>query len=212
MENFLNEIEIQKESKVYTPESLAWDLLVGDVDPEKRGLDETIEFFSQNNNDDKISKSDSMVDKYQILITIFMELLFGLAKLNFYAELEKSGGDVNKKFIPKYKKFNFETYFSLIEDKMSVLGFICNLDIENPENLTEESKEDLIKMINDRYCRIILRYNDNDDYFKENDVPEDVYYHMIINGLNKKQFKKLNEIYSIINLNGKVYKISFNKL
>jgi hypothetical protein len=212
MEEFLNEIETHKESKIYTPEGLAWDLLIGDVDPEKRGLDETIEFFSHNNNDENVSKSDTLADKYQILITIFMELLFGMAKLNFYAELEKNGGDIEKKFIPKYKNFNFETYVSLIEDKISLLGFMCNVDIEDPENLTEESKKEIVKMINDRYCRIVLRYNDKDDYFEENDVPEDVYYHMIINGLNKKQFKNLNEIYSIINLNGKVYKISFSKL
>lgn len=211
MNDFFDEIEAQKESKIYTPESLAWDLLVGNIDPEKRGLDETIEFFSKNC-DNKVSKSESLSDKYQILITLFMELLFGLAKLNFYAELEKNKGDINKKFIPKYKKFDLETYVSLIEDKMALLGFICHVDSENPEDLSDESKKDLVKMINDRYCRVVLRYNDKDEYFEENDVPEDTYYHMIINGLNKKEFKNLNEIYSIINLNNKVYKISFAKL
>lgn len=205
MEELFNEIESRKESKIYTPESLAWDLLVGDIDPDTRGIDEFV-----NNGD--VTESDKLTDKYQILITIFMELLFGIAKLNFYAELEKNGGNINKKFIPKYKKFDLNSYVETIDEKMQQLGFFARVDEQEPENLSEESKQDLINMINDRYCRVVLRYNDKEDYFDNNDVPEDVYYHMILNGLNKKAFTKLEDIFSIINLNGKVYKISFAKV
>jgi len=73
-----------------------------------------------------------------------------------------------------------------------------------------------------KYCKnkfvsnVMLRkdytYEEIDEYFEENDVPEDIYYHMILNGLNKKTYNKLNEIYSIINLNDKVFKINFSKI
>lgn len=205
MEKLFDEIQSRKESKIYTPETLAWDLLVGEIDSDTKGIDEFV-------NDGDVIKSELYTDRYQILITIFMELLFGIAKLDYYANLEKNGNDITQKFIPNYKKFDLNSYVKTIEEKMEKLGFIVYVDEADPENLTQESKDELIQMINDRYCRVVLRYNDKDEYFEVNDVPEDVYYHMILNGLNKKEFKKLDDIFSIINLNGKVYKVSFVKI
>ncbi len=204
MENLFNEIEIQKELKCYTPESLAWDLLVGEIDKEKQG--KLLEFSDDDNKNPSVN--DVLTFRYEILITIFMELLFDMAKLNFYAD-EKNE---NKNFIPKYKNFNIDAYVSVIQEKFEILGFLLHVDVENQIGLTDFEKEDLVKIINDRYCRVILRYNDKDEYFENNDVSENLYYHMKLNGLNNKKYKKMSDIYSVIILNEKIYKIYFDKL
>jgi hypothetical protein len=209
MENLVEEIE-SRDTKFYTPESIAWDLLVGeskDIDPEKKG--KLICFIENENkegnkeeNKEELTNSDLLTYNYEILITIFMELLFNMAKLNFYFENE------NNDFIPDYKKFNIDAFFSLIQDKFKILGFMAFVDSEKMEG----DKEWLIDLINQRYCRVVLRYHDDDEHFEINNVSKDVYYHMKLNGLNKKKYKKLGEIYSVVFLNDNVYKIYFEQI
>jgi hypothetical protein len=203
MESLIEEIESQ-DSKMYTPESIAWDLLVGEsIDPEKRGKLIGFGPLEKEKENQELSKSDIFTYKYEILITIFMELLFNMAKLNHFAENEE-----NAKFIPDYKKFNIDAFFSLIQDKFKILGFLAFVDSERMEG----DKEWLVSLVNERYCRVVLRYYDDDDHFEINNVAEDIYYHMKLNGLNKMKYKKLKEIYSVIFLNDKVYKIYFDEM
>jgi hypothetical protein len=216
MESWVDNFESQKEDKVYTPESLAWDLLFGEIDSDKKGLDQMIEF--DNNNNDKTTKSDMLKDKYQILITIFMEMIFDLAKMDYYDSLEKNNKK-SIKFIPKYKKMSLDAYISEIEEIFSEkLGFIATANIEDLTQMDDTDTQLYVDMMNKRYCRIALKYDNEDDdkVFEENDVPDDVYYHFRLNELIKKkykiEYKKLDEIYSVFNLNDKVYRIHFSKL
>jgi hypothetical protein len=203
MESLIEEIE-SHDSKIYTPESIAWDLLVGEsIDIEKRGKLIGFGPLEKEKENPELSKSDILTYRYEILITIFMELLFNMAKLNHFAE-----SDNNAKFIPDYKKFNMDTFFSLIQDKFKILGFLAFVDSEKMEG----DQKWLISLVNERYCRVVLRYYDDDSNFEINNVSEDIYYHMKLNGLNKMKYKKLKEIYSVIFLNDKVYKIYFDEI
>jgi hypothetical protein len=132
--------------------------------------------------------------------------LFNMAKLNFY--VENPNNNSAKNFIPDYKKFNIDAFFSLIQDKFKILGFIAHVNAEKMEG----DKEWLIDLVNNRYCRVVLRYYDDDEHFEINNVSKDIYYHMKLNGLNKMNYRKINEIYSVIFLNDKVYKIYFDEI
>jgi hypothetical protein len=199
MENLMEEIESYKDSKLYTPESIAWDLLVGNIDKEKRGC-----LFEYGENEG-LTKSEKITFRYEILITIFMELLFDIAKLNFYSNYTEN---TNKKFIPDYNNFKMDTIFSVIKEKFAILGFELYMDSENMNSFSSD-KEGLKVLVDNRYCRVVLRYYDDDSHFDDNEVSDSVYYHMKLNGLNKKKYKDLLEVYSVIFLNEKVYRISF---
>jgi hypothetical protein len=209
MENLINEIEncIEnfEDSTECTPESIAWDLLVGDIDSEKKG--KLIGFCDR---DKANNNSDLLTYRYEMLITIFMEMIFNIAKLNFYSENITSSENI--KFLPDYEKINPEVIFPLIQEKFKILGISVFIDSENMEVENDEDKENIIKLVNDRYCRVILRYYDNDEYFNNNNIEDDIYYHMKLNGLNKSEYKKIREIYSVIFLNSKIYKIYFDEI
>lgn len=171
--------------KTYTPESIAWELLVGDIETNTKG---------------KIYTPDNDITcNYEILITIFMELLFNIAKIDFYSEK----GNVN--FVPDYSEKNLKTLFSIVDNKLYALGYTV---IVKEYNLNDgEMCKDIKDVIENRYCRVLLRNYDKDDIF--NNIPENIYYHMKLNGLNKQKYNKLIEIYSLIFLNDKIYKINF---
>jgi hypothetical protein len=202
MQDLFDEIELQRESKNYTPESIAWELLVGEIDKEKQGK---LMAFSEDSADNA-TKHDKLTFEYEILITIFMELLFNISKLNYFSE----NNDKNE-FIPNYKSFNFDPIFEIIDEKMKLLGYKAYVESEDIDDFVSD-KDALKHLVDNRYCRIVLRYYDNEDIFDENDVSKDTFYHMKINGLNKKKYKMLLEIYSIIFLNGKVYRINFDQI
>jgi hypothetical protein len=178
----------------HSPEKIAWGLLVNNIDDSIQGID-TFPYEKD--------FGDQHAFIFEILITIFMELLFGMAKLDC---LEKT-----EKYIPNYKTLPIDALLSVISDKMLILKYIVHVDEYDKSEFIDDKKK--FKELSDkRYCRVLLRYYDNDDFFRK-EISDDLYYHMKLNGLvSEKKYKKLSDVYSIIMLNEKIYVISFAKL
>lgn len=198
MEKLVDQMEECHDSKVYTPESIAWELLVGEVDEEKKG---SLLNYSM---DDGIE--DPITFTYEILITVFMELLFNIAKLNSY-----NNNDDDTEFIPDYDKFDMNSFCAVIGDKLNLLGYSLLVQDDEIADFADD-KEHLKEIIDGRYCRVVLRYHDNDTHFEDNNVSDDIFYHMKLNGLSDVKYEKLKDVYSVVFLNGKIYRISFEKL
>jgi len=186
---------IYSQANVYTPERIAWHLLVGEVDESLKGM----EILSV---DKDIGNAHTFV--FEILITIFMELLFNLSKLSHYSTHDKE----NDKFVPDYTKLQIDALLSVVVDKMMLLNFIARVDTHEK---TEIEPSEFKSLAEGRYCRVVLRYHDEDPFFNQN-VSDDLYYHMKLNGLlDDKKYKKLENVYSLIILD-KIYAVSFTKI
>ena len=140
MENLLEEVKMQRTDDFYTPESLAWDLLVGNTDNTK--VEKLLDYsYERVDNKKKIASQEKLTFRFEILLTIFMEILFDLAKLNCYGE----NNEGSLKFEPKYEKFNIDAYIDLIEDKFKILGFCVFINKEKKEQENEERIRNIIK-------------------------------------------------------------------
>lgn len=185
--------ELISKASEYSPEIIAWQLLFGDIDKN----DENIFAVIPPDNEDC-----DVTFLYEILITIFMEMIFNLAKT-----MEGNFDD----YVPDYDNFDFDLFCDTINDKFSMLKYLPSIK-KNDLSDYSENKDELKKIYDDRYCRVVLRYNDSDDHFENNNVDDEVYYHMKLNGLNNKEYKSISDVYSIVFLNEKIYRISFNKI
>ena len=96
--------EENNEDELYTPEKSAWHLLYGNIDEAQKGFD-AYSVCSDNEN--------RFTFLFEILLTIFMELLFNIAKANQFCE--------NDNFIPNYINFNMDAFISIILDKFMLL-------------------------------------------------------------------------------------------
>lgn len=189
------------DTDLYTPERLAWQLLYGNIDDAKKGFD-AYSVCPDNEN--------QFTFLFEILFTIFMELLFNIAKISFYSEHEN-----NQKFIPDYEKFNMEIFLSIISDKFALLSYLVNIRTYTNDDFIGNYDLEYRNLVDNRYCRVILKYYYNNSDSDNNiftHMDDNLYYHMHINALvNSNKFKKIEEVYAIIMLNYKFYKISFVK-
>jgi hypothetical protein len=201
MNYLIEEANLKRCDDFYTPESLAWDLLVGNIDNEKVG--KMLSYSTDKN--EKNDENNKLTFQFEILITIFMELLFNIAKLDYYGE----DNEDSKKFIPQYDKFDINLYKNVIEEKFKIFGYCVNINSEKLEKFSQD-KEGFKFLIDNRYCRILLRGNEVNDDFKN--FSDETYYHMVINGLNKNKYKKMEQIYSVFFMNDSVFSVNFIEL
>jgi hypothetical protein len=182
----------------YSPEQIALLLALDQFDNAKTGIDT---FTPEKDTGNPYSYI------FEILMTIFMELLFVIAK----ADHDGNNDNKNKKFTPKYDNLKIDALTSIVTDKMIWLGYIAHVKSYEKEDLVDD-KEQFDNLCNkNRYCLVLLKDYHNHAVFKTKQA-ESRYYHMVLNkNIYKKKFKKLNDIYAIIDLNDKLYKISFVK-
>jgi hypothetical protein len=194
--NKLVEDNENRPDEYYTPQNLAWKLLMDDLDEELTGV-------LQANSPDFQWEEDPSSFLFEILITIFMEMIFDMAIIMNSSENEFNNCD--KEFKPDMKKFNIDDFLPKLKEKFERVSILINIEKHKRTNSDEFLKE----IIDDRYCRVILRYYHEDKkLFRKYNVPDDLHYHMILNG-NYKKKNKLDDIYAIIILNDFVYQISF---
>lgn len=171
----------------YTPEKIARELLIGKFDDSQR----SIEILSAEKDD-----GNPYTFIFEILITIFMEIIFSLAKLDFHSKNE------GVKFIPNYQELQLDELISMASDKLEHLKYITRVETYERSDLDcEEFKE----LADKRYCRVVLRYYENDPLFETSDD----LYHIKLNAFaDETKYKKLENVYCLIMLD-KIYVIRF---
>ena len=194
--NKLVENDENRPDEFYTPENLAWKLLMDNIDEELTGV-------LQANSQDFQKEDDPSSFLFEILITIFMEMIFDIAIIMNASENESNNSD--EEFNPDMKNFDIDDFLPKLKEKFERVSILLNIEKHKRIN-TDENLRDII---DNRYCRVILRYYHEDKkLFRKYQVPSELHYHMILNG-NYIKKPKLENIYAIIMLNDYVYQISF---
>lgn len=192
----LDELDNCSES-AYTPELFALKMLVND---DKRDvLSAQLQTFT----DTYDTEEDPSSFFFEIILTIFMELIFDTMMLNHYATSQDD-------FVPDFKKNKISDVLKILKHKFNELYLMLFVEMidDVPDN-----KDYIEKIEADRYCKVLLRHNPKDhSYFMlyNDTIDEDKDYHMSINKKFKKT-DKLNKIHATCFLHGIIYKIYFDK-
>lgn len=196
------------DDRYVTPESLAWDLVMGDELDDFTGIMQGL--VDDSNNSYRADRYDKLADEFQILITIYMEMIFNVLKSNFMGELLDENGDILdgveleselERYKPDFRKYNlddmtimFRNLFAKIRYFLSVrdLTEICASD---PNDFGSESKY---------YCKILLqddRRAFTKNYFeKATHIPDGKRYTFMLRADDKPHQKKLEDFYAVVYL------------
>jgi hypothetical protein len=178
------------EDNTFTPEELAWRLI----------LDENI------NSAPLIAYSDENSKEivFEILITIYIEMIFNYYKLKY---LENQGvedlDDNFDNFNMDLNQININDLTNIFCEKFTKLKFILNV--------SELSREEFENTKKNRYCTVLLKDLESDKNFFELNkeyFDSDKRYHFILNNLYKSK-EELRDVFCTFRINNKYFKINF---
>jgi hypothetical protein len=232
MDDFLNYHSNDLVESV-TIESLAWKLLLDeDVKDYVNVLlpfvtnDEPIE-ESNNNLTFSNAKYYEYVDQFQILIAIYLEMVFGLLKINHVATYLNENGemtenaDIEKTFKPDMSRFKIDDMLVFFRErlkKIRILLFVHEIvDTKEPNNASESDDDSDVKHIScsDYYCKILLRDSpEGKKFFWQNrdKLDPDKPYMFALRYDNEKKQRLLSDFYAICELPNMKVKISFSPI
>ena len=176
----------------YTPEALAWKLLMDDAITTSNLM-----ILSDENNKEIV---------FEILLTIYLEMVFGHYKMqylesNCYDDNVDNYDVIYDNFKLDISKVNLFTLTNIFASKFNKLNFILNV-----REITRE-EYDINKK--NRYCTILLKDLQFDaTYFlmNENHLDPEKRYHFVLNSLYTKQENiDLREIYCTVIINNICY-------
>jgi hypothetical protein len=222
MENFFNQPDDIE--NIVTPESLAWKLLMDDDVENYAGI--LLPFVSEDNtaDSDKTKEKqfnvryDSLSDQFQILITVYMEMVFSMLKINHVGSYIDENGNIDESidleatFKPDLINFTVDGMIDIFREKLKKIRiFLSVLGIyDSKENLPKDYGSS-----SDYFCRIILRDStEGKAYFKANKnwLDPEKRYTFVMRNNNKKNQKKLDDFYAVCTLPNIKVKISFSKI
>ena len=183
------------DNDVYTPEELAWQLIMDEnISPR------TLMAFSDEN---------SKEITFEILVTIYLEMIFDYYKLKYLETTTDQDDDI----INAYDNFkldltnvNVDMLTNIFFEKFKKLRII--LSVRDMSQIEYENTKKI------RYCTVLLKDSPHDStYFMMNEkyLDPNKSYHFVLNSLYERK-ENLRDIICTININGKYFKISFNTL
>jgi hypothetical protein len=179
----------------YTPESIAWKIYQDDDD---KPLSSQILGFGPE------GESDYLLYKYEMLLSIFLEMLIHIMKM----DILEVNSDINEDddIEPSFEEFDMDHYYPIIKNKFKKISYLVS--VNTYDNF--DDKEYLLEIIKNRYSRIILRNNPEDTHYF--DQIHSIDYYDFIPSEGYKQQNKLKNIFSILILNKKVYTFYFDSI
>jgi hypothetical protein len=202
VDEYIGSIEYDDDD--YTPESMAWKLLIAE-DTVNNGI---MQFY---NNGNDIDDRKSFI--FEILITMYFEMLFNWHKLLFYMNLEDTVNSNNNINVNTTYEQNFNVDNLTIDDltepfktKFHKINILLNVSIISDNYYTYLNEY--------KYCSVMLRFiESNKQYFEinKNNIDEDKQYHFILNSKYKHK-TDIRDIFCLVNLGNKKLKINFNNI
>jgi hypothetical protein len=190
-----------------TMESIAWKMLMGDISDKDS---KQVKFFIQDDSplEPENMFYDSLSGEFQILITIYMEMIFySLWMENVSKNMDENGDIDNKKlesdFIPDFSEYSIDVMKSIFKNQFEKIGYIVfareahEFDMEN------------------YYCNIILEdTQEGKKYFRKNRkiIPDGKKYTFTIRTDHNKNQKKLIDFFAICKLPHTAVKIYFSRI
>lgn len=182
----------------YSPEELAWKLI----------MDENI---NDNNVIMTFADENSKETMFEILVTIYIEMLFDYYKIQYlentlYLDKKKEENIICDEFENlefDLNNINLELLTNIFTEKFKKIKFILNI--------YEISCEHYEYIKKNRYCTILLKDSEYDStYFLINEAHLDPEkrYHFVLNSLYIP-VTELRDIFCTVKINDKYFKISF---
>jgi len=182
----------------YSPEELAWKLI----------MDENI---NDNNVIMTFADENSKETMFEILVTIYIEMLFDYYKIQYlentlYLDKKKEENIICDEFENlefDLNNVNLELLTNIFTEKFKKIKFILNI--------YEISCEHYEYIKKNRYCTILLKDSEYDStYFLINEAHLDPEkrYHFVLNSLYIP-VTELRDIFCTVKINDKYFKISF---
>lgn len=159
-----------------------------------------------------------LAELFEILITLYMELVFGLLKIyHINANLDENGDipnniDLDKTFNPDLSKFKVNDLIGLFREKLKKIRIFLSVhEISD----TDMSNTKDFGYYAEYYCKILFKNTPEGKthYWLNRNRHDPTKYYMfaIRNDQNKKQ-KKLNDFYAVCALPNIKVKISFSPI
>lgn len=215
MEEFLNPHDDGE--NIMTPEALAWKLLMDDDAEDYAGVVLPSVSGGHIDNGENVLY-DTLADQFQILITIYMELVFGLLKINHVSKYINEDGNVDENvdfdatFSPDVSELSADGMLDFFREKfkkvrvfLSVRG-IYDANEDEPKNYGSSSEY---------YCRVILKNTpEGQTYFTSNKdwLDPEKYYTFVIRDDKKRKQKQLSDFYAVCTLSNMKIRISFSPI
>ena len=194
LDDFINQ---HSDNDTYTPESIAWRLLVDD-DFVKTENGQLLGFLQEGQINDKL---EATTIGFEILITIYMEMVINWYKLLYIMETSDDKG-----FKLDLTNVTIDDLLNPFKEKIQTLGYILSITEFKNLQIYDEFKKKC-------YCRIALRGLPEDNGFFETqkkNISSDKLYHFILNS-NYKETTEIRNIFAVIKINNVGYKINFVK-
>jgi len=201
---------------IMTPEALAWRLLMDDDVEDYAGV--LLPSVSGGHIDDGENLLyDTLADQFQILITIYMEMIFGLLKIDHVSSFIKDGIvdeniDFDATFSPNVSELTadgmldyFREKFKKVRVFLSVRG-VYDSNEDEPKNYGSSSEY---------YCRIILKNtSEGKTYFNNNKdwIDPEKHYTFVIRDDKKRRHRQLSDFYAVCTLSNMKIRISFSPI
>ena len=215
MEDFLCQDSV--DGGAVTPEGLAWRLLMGDDIKDFSGM---MQMFVE---DDKNHLTQDhtfnlLNDQFQILITVYMEMVYGILKINHATQMFDKYGNVDEQaldatFIPDLSQFTISDMLLLFKERFKKINIFLSIS-----EITDTDQTNYLDFgfYKDYFCRIILKDTEyGARYFEQhkNRLNPKVRYTFAINGGFNKKSKNLNDFYAVVALPNNIKaKISFSPI
>ena len=184
----------------YTPKTIAWELYQNNDDTP---LSSQILGFGPNDG------STPNEYTFELLLSIFLEMLFHMIRMDLLennANDTDDANDANDDPEIDLKYFDMELYYSTIRNKFKKISYLCTIETYDKN----DDKDYLLEIVKNRYSRIILRSNPEDEhYFDEIDSVDD---YDFIPCVGYKQQKNIKNIFSVMSIGSKMYKIKFDTI
>lgn len=194
----MNSDHVINDEGFYSPEELAWKLVMDE------NIDDSaiIMAFADENSKETL---------FEILITIYIEMLFDYYKMTYLENtLNLYGEEEENKICDDFENFkldlnnvNIETLENIFCEKFKKIKYLLNIN---------EISYDYYEYIKkNRYCTVLLKDSEHDStYFLMNEEHLDLEkrYHFVLNSLYLP-VNDLRDIFCTVRINDKYYKISF---
>lgn len=180
--------------EIFSPENIAWKLLFDDTKQMSAGL-QTFSF--ENDND-----GDPATFTFEILLTIYLEMIVGFYRTLHLGQKEEKGETITTDdFALDLDNINEEVLLNPFRDSLLKVNYFLKVR----EISTSEK--------GNYYCKILLRDNPDDKpVFKMNrSIDKDKKYTFILNSSYKRN-KNLEDVYSVVTIKGKTYRVSFDRM
>lgn len=194
----MNTHHVINDGGFYTPEELAWKLIMDE------NIDNSAAIMA-------FADENSKETLFEILITIYIEMLFNYYKMQYLEntlnieeeEEENIICDEFENFKLNLNNVNLELLTNVFTEKFKKIKYILNV-YEISYDYYEYIKKN-------RYCTILLKDSEHDStYFLMNEyyLDPDKRYHFVLNSIYSTM-TELSDVFCTVRINNKYYKISF---